>query len=132
MEPLTDTQIKLRIGYALSDRLAPLVSAIQQNIVNSTRMIDDLPSTAIEALLEFSRQQHREDQPRDELGKAYKKVRAAYLEYGEIALREAKARERRLLYGITGFSEHPLDSSTLEDYELQPSRPKSTKESNSV
>jgi hypothetical protein len=38
MELPTDTEVKLRIGYALSDRLAPLVSSIQQNITNSTKL----------------------------------------------------------------------------------------------
>jgi hypothetical protein len=72
MELPSDTQIKLRIGYALSDRLAPLVSSIQQNITNSTKLISDLPSVAIEALLDFSKEQHRNDHARTELDKAYK------------------------------------------------------------
>jgi hypothetical protein len=104
MELPSDTQIKLRIGYALSDRLAPLVSSIQQNITNSTKLISDLPSVAIEALLDFSKEQHRNDHARTELDKAYKEIRAAYLKYAEIALREARERERRLCYGITGLT----------------------------
>jgi hypothetical protein len=104
MELPSDTQIKLRIGYALSDRLAPLVSSIQQNITNSTKLISDLPSVAIEALLDFSKEQHRNDHARTELDKAYKEIRAAYLKYAEIALREARERERRLFYGITGVA----------------------------
>jgi hypothetical protein len=99
---MTDTQIKLRIGYALSDRLAQIACAIVQNITTSTKLIDDLPSAAIEALLDYSRERHRLDQPRTELDFAYKDVRAALLRYGEVALREARERERRLLYGITG------------------------------
>jgi hypothetical protein len=99
----TDTQIKLRIGYALSDRLAPVASAIVHNITTSTRLIDELPAAAIEALLDYSREQHRRDQPRTELDRAYKDVRAALLKYGEVALRDAQRRERRLFYGITGI-----------------------------
>jgi hypothetical protein len=99
MEELpTDTQIKLRIG--LSDRLAPVASAIVHNMTSSTRLIDELPAAAIEAL--YSREQHRRDQPRTELDHAYKDVRAALLKYGEVALREAQRRERRLFYGIVG------------------------------
>jgi hypothetical protein len=75
------------------------------NIRNQTRLIEDLPSAAIEALLTHSREQHRLDQPRTDIDKAYKNVRAALLEYGEVALREAQQRERRLLYGITGWPE---------------------------
>jgi hypothetical protein len=104
MELPTDTQVKLRIGYALSDRLTPLVSSIQQNITNSTKLIADLPAAAIEALLDYSKEQHRQDHARTELDKAYKEVRAAFLKYGEVALREARERERRLLYGINGLA----------------------------
>jgi hypothetical protein len=62
---MTDTQIKLRIGYPLSDRLAPIACAIVQNITTSTRLIVDLPSAAIEALLDYSREQHPLDQPEE-------------------------------------------------------------------
>jgi hypothetical protein len=106
---MTDTEIKLRIGYALSDRLAPIACAIVQNITTSTKLIDDLPSAAIEALLDYSRERHRLDQPKTELDRAYKDVRAALLKYGEVALREAQKRERRLLSGITGV---PWDEET--------------------
>jgi hypothetical protein len=61
MKPSTDIEIKLRIGYALSDRLAPMACAIVKNITTSTKMIDDLPSAAIEAMLDYSREQHRLD-----------------------------------------------------------------------
>jgi hypothetical protein len=103
---MTDTEIKLRIGYALSDRLAAMACAIQQNVTNSVKLIDQLPASAIEALLTYSREQHRNDHPSDELGRAHKDVRAALLRYGEIALREAQQRERRLLYGITGVPQN--------------------------
>jgi hypothetical protein len=100
---MTDTEIKLRIGYALSDRLAPIACAIVQDITTSTKLIDDLSSAAIEALLDHCRERHRLDQPRTDLDRAYKDVRAALLKYGEVALREARERERRLLHGITGL-----------------------------
>jgi hypothetical protein len=50
----------------------------------TTRLIDELPAAAIEAILSYSREQHRQDNPRDELGRAYKDVRAALLKYGEV------------------------------------------------
>jgi hypothetical protein len=102
MERSTDTQIKLRIGYALSDRLTPIACAIVKNITTSTKMIDDLPSAAIEAMLDYSKEQHRQDRPRTPIERAYKDVRQALITYAEVALREAQAREDRLLYGITG------------------------------
>jgi hypothetical protein len=100
---MTDTQTKLRIGLALNDRLAPIACAIVQNITTSIKLIDDLPSPAIEALLDYSRERHRADQPKTGLDRAYKDVRAALLKYGEVALHEARERERRLLSGITGL-----------------------------
>jgi hypothetical protein len=100
---MTDTQTKLRIGFALNDRLAPIACAIVQNITTSIKLIDDLPSPAIEALLDYSRERHRADQPKTGLDRAYKDVRAALLKYGEVALHEAREREHRLLSAITGL-----------------------------
>jgi hypothetical protein len=75
---------------------------IVKNIVTSTRLVDDLPSVAIEAMLDYFRENQRQDRPQTDLDRAFKEVRAAYIKYGEVALREAQARERRLLSGITG------------------------------
>jgi len=102
MEPSSEIKIKLAIGYALSDRLAPIACAIVKNITTSTKMIDDLPSAAIEAMLDYSKEQHRLDRPRTAVERAYKDVRQALITYAEAALREARERERQLLHGITG------------------------------
>jgi hypothetical protein len=64
MEPSADTEIKLRIGYALSDRLAPIACTIVENLKRSTKLIEELPSAAIEAMLDYSKEQHRLDRPR--------------------------------------------------------------------
>ena len=101
-EPSSEIKIKLAIGYALSDRLAPIACAIVKNITTSTKMIDDLPSAAIEAMLDYSKEQHRLDRPRTAVERAYKDVRQALITYAEAALREARERERQLLHGITG------------------------------
>jgi hypothetical protein len=77
MESSTEMQIKLAIGYALSDRLVPMACAIQQSITRSVKLIDDLPSASIEALLDYSREQHRLDRPRTPVERAYKDVRQA-------------------------------------------------------
>ena len=79
-----------------------MACAIQQNITRSVKLIDDLPSPAIEALLDYSREQHRLDRPRTLVERAYKDVRQALITYGEVVLREARERERHLLEGITG------------------------------
>jgi hypothetical protein len=47
MEPSTDMQIKLRIGYALSDRLVPICSAIVETTKRMTGLIDELPAVAL-------------------------------------------------------------------------------------
>jgi hypothetical protein len=98
MELSTDLQVKLRIGYALNDRLAPISCAIVENLKCSTKLIEELPSAAIEAMLDYSKEQHRLDRPRTAVERAYKDVRQALITYGEAALREA--RERQLLDGI--------------------------------
>jgi hypothetical protein len=98
----TDIPRQLLIGHALNDRLVPIVCQIVKNITSATRMIDELPSCAIQAMLNYSREQHSNDHPITALDKAYKELRAAYLKYGEVALQEAQARERELLRGITG------------------------------
>jgi hypothetical protein len=102
MEPTADTQVKLRIGYALSDRLAPIACTIVENLKRSTKLIQELPSAAIEAMLDYSKEQHRLDRPRTATERAYKDVRQALITYGEVALREAREREDRLLHGIMG------------------------------
>ena len=102
MELPSDTQLKLRIGYALSDRLAPIACAIVDNLKRSTKLIEELPSAAIEAMLDYSKEQHRLDRPRTATERAYKDVRQALITYGEVALREAREREDRLLHGIMG------------------------------
>jgi hypothetical protein len=61
MELSTHTEIKLRIGYALSDRLAPIACTIVENLKRSTKLIEELPSAAIEAMLDYSKEQHRRD-----------------------------------------------------------------------
>jgi len=102
MEPSTDIQIKLHIGYALSDRLVPIACALVENLKRSTKLIEELPSAAIEAMLDHTKEQHRLDRPRTAVERAYKDVRQALITYGEAALREARERERQLLGGIAG------------------------------
>jgi hypothetical protein len=44
MELPPDIQIKLHIGYALSDRLVPIACALVENLKHSTKLIEELPS----------------------------------------------------------------------------------------
>jgi hypothetical protein len=84
-----------------------LPNAIVENLKRSTKLIEELPSAAIEAMLDHSKEQHRLDRPRTAVERAYKDVRQALITYGEVALREAQERERRLLDGITGQHNRP-------------------------
>jgi hypothetical protein len=83
MELPSDTQTKLRIGYALSDRLAPIACTIVENLKRSTNLIEELPSAAIEAVLDYSKEQHGLDRPRTAAERAYKDVRQALITYGK-------------------------------------------------
>jgi hypothetical protein len=62
MEPSTDLQVKLCIGYALSD--APISCAIIENLKRSTKLIEERPSATIEAMPDYSKETHRLDRPR--------------------------------------------------------------------
>jgi hypothetical protein len=89
------------IGYALRDRVTSIACQIVTTITTTTRLIENLPATVIEAMLDYAREEHRNDNPGTELDEAYKNVQAAYLEYGGVALLEAQQRERRLFEGNT-------------------------------
>jgi hypothetical protein len=105
---MSETQTALRIDYALRGQLSALCAHIMKSLTISTRMIDDLPAVAISTMLEYARANQRNDRAMTELDIAYKDLRAAYINYGEVALKEARMRERRELHGITGedFSAH--------------------------
>jgi hypothetical protein len=81
--------------------------AIVENLKRSTKLIEELPSAAIKAMLDYSKEQHRQDRPRTAVERAYKDARQALITYGETALREAQERERQLLFGITGKHKRP-------------------------
>jgi hypothetical protein len=102
MEPSTDIEIKLRIGYALSDRLAPIACYIIESLKRAIRLMEELPASVLEAMLDYSKEQHQLDRPRTPIERAYKDVRQALIAYAEVVLREARAREEQLLAGITG------------------------------
>lgn len=111
----TDTQQKLRIGYCLNDRLAPIAAAIIQNLRNNVRMIEELPSVAIEAMMDHARENDRLDNPRTEVDRQYQNVRRALIKYAAAVLKATRKRENRLLNGITGLE--------LPDDEPEPGDP---------
>jgi hypothetical protein len=102
VELSTDTQIKLPIGYALSDRLVPIACTIVETIQRMIGLIDELPAVAVEALLDHVKEQHRLDQPRTGQERAFRDIRAAYIKYGEITLHEARERNQHTPSGPKG------------------------------
>ena len=67
----------------MSDRLAPIACTIVENLKRSTNLIEELPSAAIEAVLDYSKEQHGLDRPRTAAERAYKDVRQALITYGK-------------------------------------------------
>ena len=83
--------------------------AAQRELIERAAAADKLNAqvAAIEAMLDYSKEQHGLDHPRTAVERAYKDVRQALITYGEVALREARERERHLLEGITGRHKRP-------------------------
>jgi hypothetical protein len=68
-------------------------------------LLEEQSPSVIEALIEYTKDAQRP-------GKAPKHrqaLRAALIEWAQQSLREAQDRERRLLHGITGLEEEPLE-----------------------
>jgi hypothetical protein len=91
---------------SLSLGCVDLVTAEQLSNPNNpyaTRLIEELPSVEIEALLEHARENQGNDNPQNEIDRLYKELCRGFIVYGEACLRQAVERECRLLEGITGL-----------------------------
>jgi hypothetical protein len=114
-----DDLIKLHIHTALGDRSTRVGVLIFQTIVNSVDLIDEQPTAVIEAVGEHAEKLICEQpkSPRNEF-------RTALKNYCQYAVAEAKTRERKLYYGLTGVRE--LDEGCeemMKDHELKPKGP---------
>lgn len=95
-------QEKLRTGRALKERDIRMACLIVQSFRNMMDMIDQQSPAVIEALLDFAEEMQEPDSP---ARKDRYAVRTALIQYFERALRQSRAREDQLFYGITGFED---------------------------
>jgi hypothetical protein len=93
-------QKKLRTGHVLKERDVRMACLIVQSFRNMMDMIDQQSPAVIEALLDFAEDMQEPDSP---ARKDRYAVRSALIQYFERALRQSRAREDQLFYGITGF-----------------------------
>jgi hypothetical protein len=90
---------KLDISHALGTRSTSVACHIVETINCVLDLLDEQPTAVVEALIDYVNQRQRQEpRARQELGQAL-------IAYGQATLTEARARERRLLRGITGMSE---------------------------
>jgi hypothetical protein len=102
-----DLLTKLHISHALGERSTRVAGHIVETINRVLDLIDEQPTAVIEALIDYGNQKKSQEhrKPRYDLGEAL-------VAYGQATLKEARARERRLLQGITGMSEHGTNTSS--------------------
>lgn len=95
-------QTQHHIKSALSERSTRVACLIAESIRNALDLLDEQSPDVIEAMLEHHKEEHR----KGGLPKHRHDLRVAILKYIEDdALKEARARERRLFQGITGLEE---------------------------
>jgi hypothetical protein len=100
--------IRERLHGALNESDIRLAVLIVQSFKNLLDMLDQQRPRTLEALLDFARGMQEPDSP---ARKDRYAVRAAMIDYTERALRESRARERRLFYGLTGLPEESSSGS---------------------
>jgi hypothetical protein len=108
MDRQSEDLTKLQISAALGQQATRVAVLIVESIHLGIDLIDEQQPVIVEALVEHMEKQAREDQ-----GSSRRSLRLCLLEYGKRALAEARTRESRLYYGITGHS-----SGDMNDYLL--------------
>jgi hypothetical protein len=86
--------MKLHVSHALGERSTRVACLIVEAIIGTLDLLDEQPSAVIEGLIDYAKHT-RPPRGREDLN-------VAIIKYGEYALEQARARERRLLSGITG------------------------------
>jgi hypothetical protein len=99
MDRQSEDLTKLQIRTALGQRATRMAVLIVESIHLGVDLIDEQQPAIVEALVE-----HMEKQAHDDRGSPRRSLRLCLLEYGKRALVEARARESRLYYGVTGHS----------------------------
>jgi hypothetical protein len=93
----SDNLTKLQISHALGERSARVACLIVEALKGTLDLLDEQPSAVIEGLVDYAKNMQPPRGGREDL-------QVAIIKYGEYALEQARARERRLLTGITGES----------------------------
>ena len=91
-------KIKRDIDQAMENREVRVAILVGDSIRNALDMLDEQPAAIIEAMIERG----KHVQLSGNTPKHRYKLRAAFIEYLEERLYEARARERRLAQAITG------------------------------
>jgi hypothetical protein len=91
----SDDLTKLQISQALGERSARVACLIVEAMKGTLDLLDEQPSAVVEGLIDYAKQMRPPRGGREDL-------QVAFIRYGEYALEQARARERRLLTGITG------------------------------
>ena len=101
-----DVLTKLHISHALGERSIRVAAHIVETVNCVLDLIDEQPTAVIGALIDYAKQKQSQEhrKPRHDLVEAL-------VAYGQATLKEARARERRLLQGITGTSEPGINTS---------------------
>jgi hypothetical protein len=99
-------QIQRGIQAALSERDNRVACLIVEGVRSLCDLLEEQSPPVIEAWIE-----HLKDMQHPGKGPKHRHaLRAALIEFAQQSLREAQARERRLLQGITGLDEDPLEN----------------------
>jgi hypothetical protein len=115
MDRQSEHLTKLQISTALGQRATRVAVLIVESIHLGIDLIDEQQPAIVEALVE-----HMEKQAREDNGSPRRSLRLCLVEYGKRALAEARTRESRLYYGITGHSSGDMNDHLLGD---RPNRP---------
>jgi hypothetical protein len=109
-------QTKLHIDHDLSERDTRVACLIVEGMRNLLDLLDQQSPSVLEALID-----HAKDLQRPGKAPAHRySLREELRKYTEDALKEARARERRLLRSITGLAEDPLiDDDIDQDTDTQ-------------
>jgi hypothetical protein len=90
----SDHLTKLHISHALGERSTRVACLIIEALKGLFDLLDEQPTAVIEGLIDYAKNT-RPVQGREDLN-------VALIKYAEYVLGQARARERRLLCGITG------------------------------
>jgi hypothetical protein len=97
-----DIQNKMRNEHARKERDARFAGLMVEHAQTWASMVDEHSPAVLEAMIDYLKDLQKPDSGAP---KRRQKLRAALIEYGEHALGEARRREDKLYYALTGETE---------------------------